>query len=122
MRAAFALSALALVACAPEPAPPVPLQFDCAAGFETLSARIAAEPALHQAPPQSGEPYRFYSAGDGSVSYVVTLPDAPAHPAVFRQRAAPGGAAAGMVNDGCRYGGAVAYDQLAAYLAALKAR
>ena len=125
MRAALLLGgALVLSACSPtapatEAETPAAVAFDCATGFDALSAAIAAAPGLKAAPKEPGEPYRFYSATDGSVSYMITEPGAPGHPAVLRQ-AAKGGA---IVNDGCPYGDRAGYEQLLAYLEGLaKAR
>lgn len=111
--------ALGLTACArAEPPPRPPLTLDCAQGFQALSARIAAEPGLKLAP-SPGEPYRYFNAEDGAVSFVVTQPGAPAHPAVFRQLATP----AGMQTTGCAYGDGPGYDRFVAYLKGLaKAR
>jgi CubicO group peptidase (beta-lactamase class C family) len=104
-------------ACAPEPveAPaPAALVLDCAQGFDVLSAKIAAEPGLTRAT-APGEPYRYYNAADGHVSYVVTEPGGAGHPAIVRQTATP----AGMVEDGCPYGDKSGYDELVAYLRSL---
>ncbi|HEX5376944.1 MAG TPA: hypothetical protein VFW47_00120 [Phenylobacterium sp.] len=107
--------ALGLAACSkPDPPPPPELAFDCAAGFDALSARISAEPGLKLAP-SPGEPYRYYNAEDGHVSYVVTQPGAPAHPAVFKQSVGPGGRA----QTGCAYGDRAGYETFAAYLKGL---
>jgi hypothetical protein len=103
------------VACAPKAAPPPsPLALDCAKGFEALSAVVAAEPGLKLAD-APGEPYGFYNAADGSVSFVVTRPDAPAHPAILRQAAADGR----MQTTGCAFGDKAAYEQLLAYVGSL---
>lgn len=99
-------------AAAPEPA----AALDCAKGFDALAAEIAAQPDLVQAP-SPGEPYRFLNHRSGSPSFVVTLPEAPAHPAILMQRTV-GGA---MQTTGCRYGEAAAYDELAAYIESLRA-
>ena len=105
-------SALGLAACARPEAPPAPrLAFDCARGYDALAAAIAAEPDLKLAP-APGEPYRYYNAQDGAVSYVVTEPRAPAHPAVFKQTAGPKGA----TTVGCPYGDRPGYDRFLAYL------
>jgi hypothetical protein len=107
------LGALGLTACAPKPPPPAPpqLAFDCARGYAALAAAIAAEPGLKLAP-APGEPYRYYSAEDGGVSYVVTERGAPAHPAVFKQVATPHG----TDTIGCPYGDGPGYGRFAAYL------
>lgn len=120
MRTAGALLGGALLltsACAPKPveAPaPQPLTLDCVLGFEALSAKIAAEPGLTRAV-APGEPYRYYNAADGGVSYVVTEPGGAGHPAIVRQTATD----KGMVEDGCAYGDKAGYDQLVAYLRSL---
>jgi len=46
------------------------------------------------------------------VSYIVTLPHAPAHPAVFKQIAGP----KGTDTIGCSYGDRSSYDKFVAYL------
>jgi hypothetical protein len=105
-------SALGLTACArPEPPPAPRLAFDCARGFDVLAAAIAAEPGLKLAV-APGEPYRYYNALDGAVSYVITEPRAPAHPAVFKQIAGP----QGTETIGCPYGDKAGYDRFFTYL------
>ncbi len=121
-RAAVLLLAagLFLAACS-KPAAPAPvsqMRFDCARGYGHLVEAITAEPGVKLAN-TPGEPYHYYSLPDGSVSYVVTLPSAPAHPAVFMQLAGPGG----TTTIGCPYGDKTSYDRFVAYLKALaKAR
>lgn len=108
---------LLMSACAPkavEAPAPAPLVLDCALGFEALSAKIAAEPGLTRAT-APGEPYRYYNAADGHVSYVVTEPGGAGHPAIVRQTATP----SGMAEDGCPYGDKAGYDELVAYLRSL---
>ncbi len=119
--AALLLAAgLGLAACS-KPAPPAPvsqMRFDCARGYDRLLTAIVAEPGVKLAN-TPGEPYRYYSLPDGSVSYVVTLPGAPAHPAVFMQLAGPGG----TTTLGCPYGDKPSYDRFVTYLKGLaKAR
>lgn len=119
MRAA-ALGLLLLAgACTPRLEAPVevPLAFDCAAGFDALSARITGDAGLKVAPVISGDPYLTFNAPDGGVSYIVTTPGAPAHPAIARQTAG----ASGVVTDGCPYGNAKAYAQFVAYVESLAA-
>lgn len=112
--AAILLAAgLGLSACS-KPAAPAPtsqLRFDCARGYDRLAAAIAAEPGIKLAN-TPGEPYRYYSLADGSVSYVVTLPSAPAHPAVFMQIAG----AHGTTTIGCPYGDKPSYERFVTYL------
>ena len=107
------LGALGLTACAPRPPPPPPpqLAFDCARGYDALAAAIKAEPGFKLAP-SPGEPYRYYSAEDGGISYVVTERGAPAHPAVFKQVATPHG----TDTIGCPYGDRPSYDRFVTYL------
>ena len=82
-----------------------------------VKAKITAQPNLNAAPAEPGEPYRAYSLADGSVSYFITEPGAPAHPAILMQQAGAGGA---MTNTGCAYGDKAAYGQLMTYLTSLK--
>jgi hypothetical protein len=91
---------------------------DCALSFDALKAKVTAQPNLNAAAQEPGEPYRAYTSADGGVSYFITQPGAPAHPAILMQQALPGGA---MKNTGCAYGDKTAYAQLMAYLASLKA-
>ena len=108
--------ALALAACAPQAEAPAQVpQLDCALGFDALAAKIAAEPGVRPAPPEPGEPYRFYTSADASVSYMITLKGAPGHPAILEQRAAAGH----VTNSGCPFGDKAGYDQLNAYLQSL---
>src|SRR5690606_25376266 len=101
--------------CAPKTEPPrPPLALDCGEGFEALSSAIAAEPGLKLAD-APGEPYGFYNSADGALSFVVTRPGAPAHPAVLRQIAAGGR----METTGCAFGDKAAYEQLIAYVGSL---
>jgi hypothetical protein len=118
-----AVAALALAACGdtgagPPRAPPPPAAvttLDCAKGFDALSAEIAAMPDLVQAP-SPGEPYRFLNHRNGNPSFVVTLPDAPAHPAILMQSSA-GGATS---TSGCRWSDEASYEELVAYIRSLK--
>ena len=114
---AFALLCLTAASCAPQAPPPrQPLQLDCAKGFDALAAAVAAAPRLQLAAPP-GEPYGFYNAADGAISFVVTKPEAPAHPAILRQAAAGGT----MRTTGCSFGDKAAYEQLVGYLGSLAA-
>jgi hypothetical protein len=115
--AAFLASALSLAACAPkaQEAPSAPAALDCGKTFDALKAEVLAQ-KLTPSPKDSAEPYRFYTSEDGKTSFLVTEPDAPAHPAVMRQQAANGQ----VTTTGCRYGDAAAYDQLLKYLDGLK--
>jgi hypothetical protein len=111
------LPLLSLAACAPKAKPPAAVALDCGQGFETLRAKIVAQPGLNPAPQEAAEPYRAYSTADGHASYFITEPGAPAHPAILMQLAADGE----MKTTGCGYGDKPAYDQLVAYLTGLKA-
>ncbi|MFC3077198.1 hypothetical protein ACFODL_03740 [Phenylobacterium terrae] len=118
---AAAAVAVLLAACgadekASAPAPSVPAALDCAKGFDALAAELAGQPDLVQAP-SPGEPYRFLNHRSGSPSYVVTLPEAPAHPAILMQRTVAGQ----MQTTGCRFGDEAAYGQLVAYIESLRA-
>jgi hypothetical protein len=110
---------VALVACAPkqENRGPAPLGLDCAQGFEGQGARIVAQAGLVPAPKDPAEPYRFYSTADGKVSYLITEPGAPGHPAIMMQRAV----AHDVKTTGCAYGDPAGYRQLVAYMEGLKA-
>jgi hypothetical protein len=114
---ALPLAALTLSACAAKTAPPAgPLGLDCALAFNVQSARLTAQPGLTPAPEDYAEPYAFYSSDDARVSYLITRPGAPGHPAIMMQRAGP----EGVKTTGCRYGSQKGYDQLMAYLDSLK--
>jgi hypothetical protein len=119
VRAAAFLAALAFstAACAPKSAPPAPMVgLDCASTFEALRDRIVGQPRLVPAPKDPTQPYRFYSSDDGKTSYLITEPEAPAHPAIMLQRAI----AKDVKTTGCPYGDKARYDELAAYLDSLK--
>jgi hypothetical protein len=117
-RALFALLLLSICACSPKAeAPAGLLSLDCTQPFETQAAALVAQPGLSPAPEDRAEPYRFYSSDDGHVSYLITKPDAPGHPAIMMQRAAGGT----VTTTGCPYGDRKAYDKLLAYLEGLKA-
>ena len=120
MRAACALTLvlISFCACAPKTQAPKALSLDCSQSFETLKAKITAQPNLKAAPEDASEPYRAYSSEDGQTSYFITQPGAPAHPAILMQQVAEGG---GMKNTGCAYGDKAAFDQLTVYLASLSA-
>ena len=116
--AALALAVGGLSACAPKAQAPAPgpLALDCARPFEAQAAAIAAQPGFTETK-SPGEPYRYINAQDGRASYVITLPDAPAHPALVRQVSGP----KGQDTTGCAYGDKPAYEQLFAYLTSLTA-
>ena len=116
MKRAAMLAVLVVCACAPaKPPAQAAAGLDCKTPFEALKARVLAQP-LSAAPKDVSQPYRFYSTPNGQVSYLITEPDAPAHPAVMMQQAKDGT----VVTTGCRYGDAGAYDQLMKYLDSLK--
>ena len=122
MRAHLALAALLILpicACAPRSQPPAArlVALDCAQPFAAQAARIAAQPGLNPAPKDPAEPYRFYSSADGSVSWLITEPGAPGHPAIMMQRAV----GHDVQTTGCPYGDAKGYAQLRAYLDSLNA-
>ncbi|WP_091740316.1 hypothetical protein [Phenylobacterium immobile] len=119
MKAEAFLAALLLciAACAPKAAPPAPMVgLDCASAFEALRDKIVGQPRLTPAPKDPTQPYRFYSSDDGKTSYLITEPDAPAHPAIMLQRAV----GTEVKTTGCPYGDKARYDELAAYLDSLK--
>ena len=114
---------LALQACAPEPPPArQKLVLDCNLPYETLAARVLAQPGLKPAPQERGEPYRFYNMEGGGEAFVLTHPGAPGHPAVFKQEAVQESGRKVMKNTGCAYGDKAGFDQVMAYLESLGAR
>ena len=119
MRPGVALTAvLALCACSAKPdadAPVVYLDLDCSRPFDAQVAAITAQPKLVPAGEVGAEPYSYYSSADGRVSYLVTRPGSPAHPAIMIQRAQ-----ATVHTTGCAYGSKRGYDELLAYLESLK--
>lgn len=112
------LLAMILSACAPKTkvaAPPAYRDLDCAMPFEAQAAAIKAQPGLNDAGAVGSEPYLYYSSPDGRISYLITRPGSPAHPAIMIQRAGHG-----VATTGCAYGDKAGYDQLLAYLESLK--
>jgi len=119
-RAAVGIAAaplMMLAACSPKPddQPVAYMDLDCAKPFEAQVAAIAAQPKLVPAGVVGAEPYHYYSSADGRVSYLVTRPGSPAHPAIMIQRAGRG-----VSTNGCAYGDKAAFDELLAYLESLK--
>ena len=107
---------LTLAACAPKTEPVTTyLDLDCAKPFDAQVAAITAQPRLVPAGTVGAEPYSYYSAADGSVSYLITRKGSPSHPAIMIQRAHNG-----VHTSGCAYGNQKAYDELLAYLESLK--
>ena len=119
MRAWVALlAALAVAACSQKADPEAPVAYmdlDCARPFDEQVAAIKAQPKLVPAGEVGAEPYSYYSSADGKVSYLVTRPGSPAHPAIMIQRAR-----AKVHTTGCAYGSKRGYDELLAYLESLK--
>jgi hypothetical protein len=91
------------------------MDLDCSKPFEAQVAAIIAQPKLVPAGTVGAEPYSYYSSADGRVSYLITRPGSPAHPAIMIQRAE-----GGVRTDGCAYGSKAGYDELYAYLESLK--
>ena len=122
MRASAALAAfllpLALAACSPKPEAPAPqpVKLDCRMDFHEQAVKITGQAHLVPAPHAPGEPYAFYSTEDNRVSYLITEPGAPGHPAIMMQTAAHGD----VKTTGCAYGNKRGYQQLANYLDSLK--
>ncbi|MBX3482587.1 hypothetical protein [Phenylobacterium sp.] len=113
-------AALALAACSKPSAndadrPVVYMSPDCDASFEDQVVDITGQEGLVPAGVVGAEPYSYYSSPDGRVSYLITRPGSPAHPAILMQRAAKG-----VTTTGCAYGSRKAYDELLAYLESLK--
>ena len=79
-----------------------------------MSVALSPSPVRRQTKP--GEPYAFYSTDDNRVSYLVTEPGAPGHPAIMMQTAANGD----VKTTGCAYGNKRGYEQLKTYLDSLK--
>ena len=93
-----------------------PLKLDCRQPFQAQAKAITAQPHLVPAPHAPGEPYAFYSTDDNRVSYLITEPGAPGHPAIMMQTAANGD----VKTTGCAYGNKRGYEQLKTYLDSLK--
>src|SRR5262245_13985260 len=108
---------LLLAACSQKAAdaPVAYLELDCAKPFDAQVAELIAQPKLVPAGTVGAEPYSYYSAADGSVSYLVTRKGSPAHPAIMMQRARNG-----VHTTGCPYGSKRGYDELHAYPDSLK--
>ena len=117
MKARAALLALVPVACAPPRVAPPLAGLDCAKPFQVQVAALTAQPGLTSAGVVGAEPYSYWSSDDGRVSYLITRPGSPAHPAIMMQRAEGGQ----VKTTGCAYGDAAGYRQLLAYLEGLKA-
>jgi len=83
-----------------------------------MSRRIATEPGLSAAEDPS-EPYRYFKPEGAGATFVVTLPGAPGHPAVFRQAVAHVDGRKVMQTTGCPYGDQKGYEQVLAYLRGL---
>ena len=114
---------IALQACAPEPPPArQKLVLDCSLSYETLAAKVLAQPGLKPAPQERGEPYGFYNMEGGGEAFVLTHPGAPGHPAVFKQEAVQENGRKAMKNTGCAYGDKAGFDEVMAYLESLSAR
>lgn len=107
---------LTLAACAPKTEPVATyLDLDCAKPFDAQVAVLITQPKLVPAGIVGSEPYSYYSAADGSVSYLITRPGSPAHPAIMIQRAKTV-----VQTSGCAYGSQQGFDELLAYLESLK--
>ena len=117
MVAVWLCGMLALAACSQkaEDRPPSYMDLDCSKPFDAQVAAITAQPRLVPAGVVGSEPYAYYSSVDGHVSYLVTRPGSPAHPAIMIQRAV-----GGVTTTGCAYGDRKAYDALLASMDSLK--
>jgi hypothetical protein len=121
VRAALvAIPLLALAACAPgdQATYQISVHFPlhCDQPFADQVRAIAAMPGGKRAQ-ASGEPYDYFNAEGGQTSYVVTRPEAPAHPAILIQQV-EGGV---QKTTGCAYGDRKAFDDLLAYIQGLGA-
>ena len=121
MRRATALALpvlLPLCACSlQEAAQPDPaIGLDCSLPFDVQTAKITAQADLVPAPHDPLEPYRFYSTTHGRVSYLITEPGAPGHPAIAMEVASQGK----VDISGCPYGDKKGYAKIMAYLESLK--
>ncbi|MBS0334419.1 MAG: hypothetical protein JSS35_16750 [Proteobacteria bacterium] len=112
------LPLLPLCACAPEKAvqPDPAIGLDCSLPFDAMAAKITAQTDITQAPHDPLEPYRFYSTTHGRVSYLITEPGAPGHPAIAMEVASKGR----VDISGCPYGDKKGYAKIMAYLESLK--
>lgn len=110
--------AVALASCSQSPDGEGPqfLKLDCHQHFEDQAAAIRAQAHLVPAPHAPGEPYEFFSSDDNRVSYLITEPGAPGHPAILMQAAGGGD----VKTTGCAYGNKRGYEQLKTYLDSLK--
>ena len=119
---ACSILGLALTACTPPaPEPVAAFELNCAQGFDAIRAEILARPGLTPAPDAPGEPYEIFNEETGRASYILTRPEAPAHPAVFIQTATRRDGVRVMEHEGCALGDPAAYDQLLAYWESLAA-
>jgi hypothetical protein len=121
VRATAALPLLILTplcACAPDPStlPDPAIALDCHLPFEAQRDKLTAQAGLVASPHDVNEPYRFYSTPHGRVSYLVTEPGAPGHPAIFMETARHDG----VDITGCPYGDAKGYAKIQAYLESLR--
>ena len=112
MRAALIIgAAFLLFGCAEKPAPAQEIgpQLDCARGFRALVANLDANPDLLASRHLRGS--NAYRDDRHHLVYVVTLPDHPAHPAIFVREVALTSEAAIIDSNGCGFGDKVAFDQ-----------
>ncbi|THD61512.1 hypothetical protein [Phenylobacterium sp.] len=107
-----------LCACTPqETAQPDPaIGLDCALPFDAQATKITVQAGLVPAPHDPLEPYKFYSTPHGRVSYLITEPGAPGHPAIAMEVASQGK----VDISGCPYGDPKGYAKIMAYLESLK--
>ena len=106
-----------LAGCSPATAPEhVFIVPDCNLAFDKQVPLLIGQPGLAAPVKEPGEPYTFHNAANGSVSYVVTEPSAPAHPAILMQRAAGGTS----TTAGCAYGDMGEFEILKTYIESLK--
>jgi hypothetical protein len=109
----IAATSLALAGCAERP-PKIAVfnggaGLDCTAGFENLVREISTKPDIVAAIHDRGA--SAYREDRTATLYLVTLPDHPAHPAIFKRSVVPGSERSFVVSGACGYGDKAALDR-----------